>query len=58
MKAKYAAPLMATNVPATARIFQRSFRFTSSDNRNNSTHIAQGLKPSIRPTVMVKAGMP
>ncbi len=58
MNAKYASPLISTNEPATARIFQRSFRFTSIESRNSSTHIAQGLKPSTSPTATVNSGKP
>ncbi len=37
---------------------RRSRRRTSSDSRNSSTHIAQGLKPSSRPSASVNSGNP
>ena len=36
----------------------RSRNRTSSESRNSSTHIAQGLKPSIRPSASVNSGSP
>ena len=37
---------------------RRSFSRTSTDSRNSSTHIAQGLKPSSRPRANVNSGRP
>ena len=58
MNAKYAIPLMSTNVPATASILVRLFRLTRTDSRNSRIHIAQGLKPSTSPIRNVNAGIP
>ena len=53
-----AGPLVTTNPPAMASIRVRRRTPASTASRYMSTHIAQGLKPSMSPSATVNSGSP
>src|SRR3989339_1269491 len=56
MKKKYKMPEAAIKVPPTSHIFFLELTVSNKEIKSNKTHMAQGLKPSIKPRVTAKNG--